>query len=112
MNFDRVVNGIMKYMDREIFANMNDWQEMLARIAVARLLGNTEQLKASIMSNPFVRTFAIVDENGNVDVDGLHRDIKEQVRAKGKLEFTIPMFGTFRFTEADIDRLYSTIKGE
>ena len=112
MNFDRVVNGIMKYMDREIFANMNDWQEMLARIAVARLLGNTEQLKVSIMSNPFVRTFAIVDENGNVDVDGLHRDIKEQVRAKGKLEFTIPMFGTFRFTEADIDRLYSTIKGE
>lgn len=112
MNFDRVVNGIMKYMDREIFANMNDWQEMLARIAVARLLGNTEQLKVSIMSNPFVRTFAIIDENGNVDVDGLHRDIREQVRAKGKLEFTIPMFGTFRFTEADIDRLYSTIKGE
>ena len=112
MNFDRVVNGIMKYMDREIFANMNDWQEMLARIAVARLLGNTEQLKVSIMSNPFVRTFAIIDENGNVDVDGLHRDIRERVRAKGKLEFTIPMFGTFRFTEADIDRLYSTIKGE
>ena len=33
MNFDRVLNGLMKYMDREIFSSMNDWQEMLARIA-------------------------------------------------------------------------------
>ena len=112
MNFDRVLNGIMKYMDREIFSSMNDWQEMLARIAVSRLVGNSEQLKNTIMSNAYVRTFAIVDENGNVDVDGLYRDLKEQIRAKGKVEISLPMFGTFRFTESDIDRLYATIKGE
>ena len=112
MNFDRVLNGLMKYMDREIFSSMNDWQEMLARIAVSRLLGNFEQLKASIMSNTYLRTFAIVDENGNVDVDGLYHDLKEQIRAKGKIELTLPMFGTFRFTESDVDRLYATIKGE
>ena len=112
MNFDRVLNGIMKYMDREIFANMSDWQEMLARIAVSRLLGNSEQLKNTIMNNPYLRTFAIVDEVGNVDVDGLYRDLKEQIRAKGKIELTLPMFGTFRFTEADVDRLYATIRGE
>ena len=112
MNFDRVLNGIMKYMDREIFSSMNDWQEMFARIAVSRLLGNSEQLKNTIMSNAYLRTFAIVDENGNVDVDGLYRDIKEQMRAKGKLEITLPMFGTYKFSESDVDRLYSCIKGE
>lgn len=112
MNFDRVLNGIMKYMDREIFSSMNDWQEMLARIAVSRLLGNSEQLKNTIMNNAYLRTFAIVDENGNVDVDGLYRDLKEQIRAKGKIELTLPMFGTYRFTESDVDRLYSCIKGE
>lgn len=112
MNFDRVLNGIMKYLDKEVFSNMNDWQEMLARIAVSRLIGNSEQLKATIIHNPFVRTFAIVDENENVDIDGLYKDIKEQIKAKGKLEFALPMFGTFRFTETDIDKLYNTIKGE
>lgn len=112
MNFDRVLNGIMKYMDREIFSSMNDWQEMFARIAVSRLLGNSEQLKNTIMSNTYLRTFAIVDENGNVDVDGLYRDIKEQMRAKGKLEITLPMFGTYKFSESDVDRLYSCIRGE
>ena len=112
MNFDRVLNGILKYMDREIFSSMNDWQEMLARIALSRLLGNSEQLKSTIMNNAFVKTFAIVDENGNIDIDGLYRDLKEQIRAKGKLEFTLPMFGTYRFTESDVDRLYSCIKGE
>ena len=111
MNVERVINGIVKYMDREILSTMNDWQEFLARLAMARLLNN-QNIGDMIMNNAYVKTFAIIDENGNVDVDGLHRDIKEQVRAKGKLEFTIPMFGTFRFTEADIDRLYSTIKGE
>lgn len=112
MNIERFISGIIKYMDREIFATMNDWQEMLGRIAVSRLLGNSEQLKNTIMSNAYLRTFAIVDENGNVDVDGLYRDLKEQIRAKGKIELTLPMFGTFRFTEADVDKLYSTIKGE
>jgi hypothetical protein len=112
MNFDRVLNGLMKYMDREIFSSMNDWQEMLGRIAVSRLIGNSEQLKNTIMSNAYVRTFAIVDENGNVDVDGLYRDLKEQIRAKDKVEISLPMFGTFRFTESDVDRLYATIKDE
>ena len=112
MNFDRVLNGIMKYMDREIFSSMNDLQEVVARITVSRIIGNSEQLKNTIMSNPYLRTFAIIDENGNVDVDGLYRDIKEQIRAKGKLELSLPMFGTYRFTESDVDRLYSCIRGE
>lgn len=112
MNFDRVLNGIMKYIDREIFVNMTDWQEMLARIAISRLTGNSDNIKSMLITNPFMKTFAIIDENENVDVDGLYRDIKEQIRAKGKIEFSIPVFGTFRFTESDVDRLYSTIRGE
>ena len=112
MNFDRVLNGIMKYMDREIFSSMNDWQEMLGRIALSRLIGNSEQLKNTVMNNAYLRTFAIVDENGNVDVDGLYHDLKEQMKTKGKIELTLPMFGTFRFTESDVDRLYATIRGE
>lgn len=98
-------------MDREIYTGMNDWQEMLARIAVSRTLKNSDKLKNALCDNTFIRTFAIIDENGSVDVDGLYSDIKEQINNKGKIEVTLPLFGTFKFTTSDIDKLYSTITG-
>jgi hypothetical protein len=72
MKFDRVINGITKYLDREIYAGMNDWQEVVARLAVARIIGN-ENLEESLLNNPYVKTFAIADVDGNIDVDGLYR---------------------------------------
>lgn len=111
MEFEKVLNGILKYMDREIYSGMNDWQEMVARIAVSRLMKNNDKLKSLLCDNTFIRTFAIIDENGNVDVDGLYSDIKEQVANKGKIEIVLPLFGTFKFAPSDVDKLYSTITG-
>lgn len=108
MQYERVVDGIFRFMDREIFPNMNDLQEVMARIAVSRVLGNGG-LKQQLIENPFVRTFAIIDHDGNVDVDGLMRDLKEQIRAKEKLEISVPMFGRFTFHESDVENLHRTI---
>lgn len=109
MHFDRVISGLIKYLDQEIYVGMNDWQEMLARIAVSRVIGNKDTLRTSLMNNPFVKTFAIIDENANVDVDGLIRDLKMQIEQKGKIEIAIPMFGKFTFTSEDINKLHRTI---
>ena len=106
MNLDRVFNGIIKYLDREIFPHMNDWQEMLARIAVSRVTADPAKLKSTLMANPFVRTFAIIDGEGNVDIEHLLNDVKCQIEKKGKLELTIPMFGKFNFIPDDIDKLH------
>jgi hypothetical protein len=110
MNVDRVLNGIVKYMDREILSSMNDWQEFLARLAMARLLGN-KNFESMILDNPYVKTFAIIDENGNVDVDGLHKDFKTLIQSKGKIEIALPMFGTYTFNESDVDKLFDCIRG-
>ena len=110
MKFDRVINGITKYLDREIYAGMNDWQEVVARLAVARIIGN-ENLEESLLNNPYVKTFAIADVDGNIDVDGLYRDLKRLVQTKGKVEITLPLFGKFKFTENDVDELYNCIIG-
>lgn len=110
MKFNRVLNGITKYLDKEIYAGMNDWQEVVARIAVSRVLGN-ENLEKTILGNPYVKTFAIADAEGNIDVEGLYRDLKKLIQAKGKVEISLPMFGKFTFTESDVDCLYSCIIG-
>ena len=109
MNFDKVINGINKYLNNEIYSKMNDWQEMLARIAVSRMLGNTENLKTSLVENPFLKTFAIIDSTGNVDVDGLMKDIKDQIARKGKLTLSFPLIGKLTFTADDVDILHRTI---
>ena len=109
MNFEKVIHGIVKYLDKEIYNNMTDWQEVLARIAVGRMIGDTSELKRTLMQNAFVKTFAIMDEHGNVDVDGLMRDLKNQISHKGKIDITIPLLGTFTFTADDVDELHRTI---
>lgn len=109
MKLDRVLNGVARYLDKEIYAGMNDWQEILARIAVSRVLDNKNI--ENLMNNPYLKTFAIADTEGNIDVDGLYRDLKRLIQAKGKVEITLPMFGKFTFTESDVDCLYSCIVG-
>lgn len=105
MDFNKVINGIAKYMDKEIFTKMNGWQEMVARIAMARVINNSATLRKWLSNNAFIRTFAVIDESGNVDVEGLINDIRGYIRSKGYLEVTHPIFGAFKFTEADVDKL-------
>ena len=109
MEFEKVLNGILKYLNNQIYSNMNDWQEVLARIAVSRVVGNGQQLKDTLLNNAYIKTFGIMDSNGVIDVDGLFSDLKEQISQKGKITFTIPAFGKFTFTPEDVEILYKTI---
>jgi hypothetical protein len=109
MNFEKVLMGITKYLNREIYSEMNDWQEVLARMAVSRVIGNAESLKKTLIENPFIKTFSIMDDEGNVDVEGVARDLKKQIADKGKLTITIPLFGVFTFVSEDVDKLHRTI---
>jgi hypothetical protein len=109
MEFEKVLNGILKYINQEVMVGMNDWQEMLARIAISRMIGDSSKLKETLASNGYVRTFGIMDRDGNVDVDGLMRDIREQIERKGKVSFEIPLMGKFTFRPEDVDRLHEKI---
>ena len=111
MSFERVINGILSYLNAEIYNKMNSWQEVLARVAVSRMIGNSEELKRSLTNNSFFRTFAIIDSHGNVDVDGLVNDLKTQIAEKGKLVISLPMLGNFTFTAEDVDELHRHIRG-
>ena len=109
MNFEKVIRGIVKYINAEMYKNMSEWQEFAARLAVARMVNNPQNLKDSLANNMFIKTFAIFDEEGNVDIDGLLRDLKHIIEDKGKVSFEIPMFGKFTFETADVDKLHRYI---
>lgn len=111
VSFEKVIDGLMRYLNKNLYANMNDWQEILARLAVGRIIGNPEELKKSLMGNGIVRTFAIMDSEGNVDLEPIMRDLKKEIERKGKLGIEIPMFGKLSFVASDIDEIYREITG-
>lgn len=109
---ETVIDGIAKYIDREIYTGMNDIQELMARVVVGRMIDNTEAIKEALVSNGIIRTFGIIDSDGMVDVDSLARDVKKEIERKGKLVITLPMFGKMTFMPEDVDAIYRCIKGD
>ena len=109
VTFEKTLDGIAKYIDREIYAGMNDWQEVLARIAVSRIYNNRDALKTKLVNSSLIRTFAVIDDEGMVDVDSLAADLKKQIEQKGKITVSLPMFGKLTFKASDVDKLYQTI---
>lgn len=112
VRFEKVMDGINRYIDQEIYGNLNDLQEILARIVVGRVNSNAENIKATLMSNGFAKTLCIIDSDGMVDIDRLMQDIRREIERKGSIEFDVPMIGRLKFTPADVDVLYNMIVRE
>jgi hypothetical protein len=111
-SFDKVIDGITRYIDSEIYPGMNDIQEMIARIAMGRAIENQDNIKKSLVGNGIIRTFGIIDSDGMVDIDGLSKELKREIERKGKLTVSIPMFGKLTFNPTDVDILRQYISGE
>ena len=112
VRFEKVIDGINRYIDSEIYSNLNDLQELLARIVVGRVNSNSENIKAVLMSNGFAKTLCIIDSDGMVDIGRLMQDIRREIERKGSIEFDVPMIGRLKFTPADVDVLHDMIVRE
>lgn len=110
--FEKVLHGIAKYIDSEIYSQMNDFQEFAARVLVGRVLANEKEIKQNLIDNGYIRTFGFMDSEGKVDVCCLAKDIKREINRQGKIEVALPMFGKLTFVPADVDVLYTMITGE
>lgn len=111
VEFNRVIDGLSRYLNKNFYSNLNDWQEIIARLAVGRIIGNPEALKQSLQANGIVRTFAIFDSEGNVELEPLMRDLRKEIEKKGKMTVDIPLFGKISFTGEDVTELYREITG-
>lgn len=110
--FNRVIDGISRYLDAEVFAGMNQWQDFLARVVVGRIIGNEDALREKIVGNGFLRTFGVIDSEGMVDVKSLVCDVKRELARRGQVSFDVPLVGKLTFTPSDADVLYRHITGE
>lgn len=111
VSFEQILDGLARYLNKNFYSNLNDWQEIVARLAVGRIIGNPETLKQSLQANGIIRTFAVMDSEGNVELEPLMRDLRKEIERKGKMTVEIPMFGKISFTGEDVTELYREITG-
>lgn len=109
MTYEKVVRGLVNYIENNMYSTMTDWQEIAARVAVARMQRKADGLKTALQNNWFLKEIDVFDSNGDVDVDGLIKDIREQIAVKGKLSIEFPFFGKFTFGPSDVDVLHRYI---
>lgn len=56
-----------------------------------------------------MQAMGVIDAEGIIDADTLHRELKAQAQS-GLITVNIPMAGTVKFSEADVDKLFGMIK--
>ena len=105
VSFEKILDGIVRFMNEEIIPGMNDWQEVAARIAIGRIYETKENIQTQLAANGLVRAFGIMDSAGNVDAEKLLADLRRELEKKGKLQLSVPGFGKFTFTPADVEKL-------
>lgn len=111
VSFEKVIDGLNRYIDKEIYANLGDLQEILVRMVVGRVNQNSEVIKNYFMTNGFYRTLCIVDSEGMVDVDKLLQELKTEIERKGSIMVEVPLIGKMTFRASDVDVLRREIYG-
>ena len=109
VSFNSALVGAAELIEKNIMPGMNDWQEIAARIALGRVFDNRDALKNYLVNNGYIRTFAMIDNDGNVDIDRLAGDLKREIEKKGKLEIDLKIFGKMKFEATDVDNLHRMI---
>jgi hypothetical protein len=111
IEFEAVVDGINRYLDKEIYVNLNDLQEFVARLAVGRINQNMGSIKTYLMTNGFIRTLGIIDHDGMVDIDAVLKEVRKEIERKGSIQFEVPMIGKLTFHPGDVEVLRNHIDG-
>lgn len=52
---------------------------------VGRIFNSSKAIKAAVVNNGFIRTFGIVDENGDVDIESLATNLKTEMQRKSEI---------------------------
>ena len=111
MDFNATINNIGRFIANEMYGTLSVWTEQLACKRILRAINNSKFKKMLENSNGLI-SLAILNEEGDIDVEGFYEDLKDIVRTNSVIELNIPVLGNFKLKESDIDRLYKYAKGE
>ena len=112
VSINKIEQGVARYVDSEIMPHLdrNGWEKVLVGTAVSLAIRKSSEIVAGYKDNKVVKMLGIMDENGDIDVDILAKELQNNIPKDG-IEFDIPVIGTMTFHKDDVDKLYECIMG-
>lgn len=112
VTINQIEAGAVKYIDAEIAPNIpvNVPNGQLKKIAF--LAGAAYAVRKNVQQyarHPLLTQLGAVDENGNIDLDGL-LEATRGAAPKDGFQVTVPILGDLTFYAEDLDRLAAYIK--
>lgn len=109
--YNKVINGIAKYIDYEIVEKISGWKKWVVGSGMGLALSNTAGVFNQVKNNEFVKMLNIIDKDDRINVDKIYKEMKKQAK-KSSVTFDVPMLGPITLNEQDVDKIYDFIKNE
>ena len=116
VNLNQVETGVARYLDSVIApklpaSGMYDPVKKIAFLTGATyLVKHSRKAVEDFLCRPIISAMGIMDEAGNIDLDGLAGALKENIPEVG-LRVPIPLVGELVFHKPDVDEIAQYIKG-
>lgn len=107
---NQVVNGIINYADHEVIGHLPSTGKWILGTAVGIASTKVNDMVLSLQNNAIAKSMGIIDEEGMFDVDLIVDNMRQSAMKYGRMEIDIPIIGSMRFTETDIDSLRGYIE--
>ena len=112
MKIEKVIDGLIKYIDKHVLPQMTALQEvgyLTISEAIRNDVGAIEQL---ISNNVFTKMLFSADRSGEVSLERLVSGLRKVIAKKGSLTFNIPMYGNFTLNDSDITEILKNMTEE
>lgn len=110
VSIDKIEQGVARYLDGELMPQLqgNGWEKVLVGTVTSLAISKAGAIAAGYKDHKLVKMLGIMDGKGNVDVEVLATELKNNIPKEG-VKVDIPVIGTMTFHKEDVDKLYEYI---
>ena len=102
------MRGAVRFADNEIIPHLPGGKGIGAGVALALVMDGGRDYILGLRDNPAVKLMHIMDEQGNIDIDRLYSAARPKF--ENKLSVDVPLIGSLKFDQNDVDKLYKYIQ--
>lgn len=108
VSIDQVQRGVAQFVERELLPKMQGKDKWIVTGITTLGLSKLPSLLQTAQGNDVIKVLGIVGEDGYLDMESIIEAVRPAMRATPAI-IQIPMGGTVKITEADVDMLYQYI---
>ena len=109
---EQIVNGLMRYTDREIIPKMGTAGKWIIGTAAGMIGKRAGTIANGLQTNSIAKMIGAVNDDGLFDIDLIAEHMRNAADKYGNMQIELPMMGTMTFTSDDVEKAKRYIKGE